>query len=447
MARAQAHLAAGRFAEATGAFRAALGIAPHHREAQVGLADSLTARGLRAEAVTSLVDAAQSLAARDAHLDALTLYGKALAIDPQRSDLHLDVAFVEWAMGQRETAIGRIEGLADRYMSTGRTDEAAELLRFAATWGDDVAEPSPAPTPMPAAVPTKPVAASATPVVVPAKPIAVPAKPIAVRAKPIAVSTRPTVVRAKPAVVSTKPIAVPTKPAERTDVDDTDIDDVVTIKPVPVRPRPMAAHHPAPIAPRPKRAGTPPAPRQPRQPRQPMTSNETVVRATVLVRPDGRPLLDDAGTPVPVERATSTKPLRLRRPVRATPQPDADMVTNVAAAPRPPAVVIGRSAPPRPPAPRTPSSVRRGAPPPPLPPGLKSRRASTPPPPPPAPPRSSGSNPLAARLRRRAGLGTARGGSPPPVPKRPTAPIAVARTDDDVTVLYRRPEAPDAQMV
>jgi hypothetical protein len=134
MARAHAHFAAGRFAEAAGAFRAVLGIDPSAVPARLGLADALMARGRRSAAVDGLVEAAEACAELEQHAQALLLYAKALSLDPRRIELHLDVAAIEQAMGRRDAAIARVEGLAERYMGTGRTDEAAELLRFAASW-------------------------------------------------------------------------------------------------------------------------------------------------------------------------------------------------------------------------------------------------------------------------------------------------------------------------
>lgn len=134
MARAQAHVAAGRLAEAAGAFRAVLGIDSSVVPARLGLADVLVARGQRGLAADGLVAAAETFSERGQHAQALILYGKALAIDPGRLHLHLDVALLERTMGRREDAITRVEGLADRYMGMGRTDEAAELLRFVASW-------------------------------------------------------------------------------------------------------------------------------------------------------------------------------------------------------------------------------------------------------------------------------------------------------------------------
>jgi hypothetical protein len=157
MARAQAHLAAGRYAEAAGAFRAVLAIDSSALPARLGLADAVAGRGQRRDAVDGLVEAAETCAELRQHAAALCLYGKALVLEPTRMELHLDVAVVEHAMGHSEAALARVEGLAERYISTGRTEEAAELLRFAATWDDEgieeidpeelgTVEPEPRPT-------------------------------------------------------------------------------------------------------------------------------------------------------------------------------------------------------------------------------------------------------------------------------------------------------------
>ncbi len=145
MARAQAHLASGRFAEAMGAFRAALAIDASALSARLGLAEAMAARGNRAEAITGLLEAAEKHAELGQHAQALSLYGKALVLDPQRVALHLDVAVVERAMGRHAAAVARVEGLAEHYMNEGRTDEAAELLRFAATWDETIEEIEPEP--------------------------------------------------------------------------------------------------------------------------------------------------------------------------------------------------------------------------------------------------------------------------------------------------------------
>jgi hypothetical protein len=140
MARAAEHLASARYAEAAGAFRAVLRIDPNEFQAHFGLADALVARGQRAEAVEGLVTAAESCSGQDDHAAALTLYGKALSIEPGRLELHLDVAMAEAALGRMESAQSRLENLAEVYMQAGRTDEAAEVYRCLAGWEDDGGE-------------------------------------------------------------------------------------------------------------------------------------------------------------------------------------------------------------------------------------------------------------------------------------------------------------------
>lgn len=141
MARAHLHFAHARFPQAVGAFRAAVGVDPTAVRAHLGLADALAALGRRGEAVDQLVEAAETFGARDEHEHAISLLGRALAIDPSRMELDVDLAMVEEAMGRHDAAVTRVEGLADRYMDVGRTEEAAELLRFLMSWGDDVEEP------------------------------------------------------------------------------------------------------------------------------------------------------------------------------------------------------------------------------------------------------------------------------------------------------------------
>ncbi|MEM7156464.1 MAG: tetratricopeptide repeat protein [Myxococcota bacterium] len=137
MARAHEHLASARYAEAAGAFRAVLHIDPNAFHAHFGLADALVARGQFAEAIEGLVNAAESCVAQDDHAAALTLYGKALGIDPTRLELHLDVAMAEAALGRDEAAYTRLENLAETYMQAGRTDEAAEMYRFLTSWDEE----------------------------------------------------------------------------------------------------------------------------------------------------------------------------------------------------------------------------------------------------------------------------------------------------------------------
>ncbi|MCX4242762.1 tetratricopeptide repeat protein [Paraliomyxa miuraensis] len=143
LARAQAHLSAGRHAEAIGAFRAALGIDPSDMRARMGLVKALVARGRRSDAAEGLVATARDCVARRELDLALDLLGRALQLDPHRLELHVDVAMVERSLGRTEQALMRIESLAEHYMSTGRTEDAAGLLRFAASWDEPIVVAAP----------------------------------------------------------------------------------------------------------------------------------------------------------------------------------------------------------------------------------------------------------------------------------------------------------------
>jgi tetratricopeptide (TPR) repeat protein len=146
LARAQTHLAGARYPQAIGAFRAAVAVAgPKVVHAHLGLADALAACGRRSEAVDGLARAAEACTAREEHERATDLLGRALALDPSRTELHLELAMVEEAQGRHDAAVLRLEGLADRYMDAGRFEDAAELLCVVASWDD----PSPAESPAP----------------------------------------------------------------------------------------------------------------------------------------------------------------------------------------------------------------------------------------------------------------------------------------------------------
>ena len=128
LARAASHLAAARYAEAAGAFRAVLCIDPHAHEAYLGLADCAVGRGQIDEAIDDLVGAAKDFAERDALPAAFALMTKALAIDPRRLELHIDVAELEAAAGRADLAALRLENLSRTYEAAGRYDEATAVL-------------------------------------------------------------------------------------------------------------------------------------------------------------------------------------------------------------------------------------------------------------------------------------------------------------------------------
>ncbi|MEM6293594.1 MAG: tetratricopeptide repeat protein [Myxococcota bacterium] len=148
LARAGAHLSAGRIAEAEGAYSAILSIDPDEVRAHLGLADCANVAGDSNRAVDHLVEHAQRYAEQGTMPAAFTLMTKALAIAPSRLDLHIDVAELEAAAGRVEMAAQRLDNLARSYEAAGDHDEAM-LIRDAAE-----AFRAPAPPPAPPAEPT-----------------------------------------------------------------------------------------------------------------------------------------------------------------------------------------------------------------------------------------------------------------------------------------------------
>ena len=134
MARAANHLAAGRFPQAIGAYRAVLGIDPGEYQAHVGIAEAEAARGNLEGAMEGLLAAAEAYGEDENYIAALALFGHALGMDPTRLELHLDVAIYESAAGHHAAAIERCEALAEMYVRAGRRDESEEIFRFLASW-------------------------------------------------------------------------------------------------------------------------------------------------------------------------------------------------------------------------------------------------------------------------------------------------------------------------
>ncbi|MEM6992633.1 MAG: tetratricopeptide repeat protein, partial [Myxococcota bacterium] len=139
MARAADHLAAGRYPQAIGAYRAVIGIDPDEYSAHVGIAEAEAARGNAEQGIDTMLEAAAAYAEQENHVAALALFGHALGMDPSRLEVHLDVAICESAAGHHDAAIERCEALAEMYLRAGRRDEAEEIFRFAASWepGED----------------------------------------------------------------------------------------------------------------------------------------------------------------------------------------------------------------------------------------------------------------------------------------------------------------------
>lgn len=109
----------------------------------LGLAAAQACDGQLDAAVEGLREAASVLVDHDRHGDAMSLYARAIMLDPSCLEIHLDVALLEKAMGRHDVAVRRIEGVADRFISQGQADEAAWLLRELASWEDEAPPPPP----------------------------------------------------------------------------------------------------------------------------------------------------------------------------------------------------------------------------------------------------------------------------------------------------------------
>jgi hypothetical protein len=143
LARAEAHLQAGRVAQAAGAYRAILLIDPTAAQAHLGLAECTLARGSTVDAVQGLVRAATELGAGGHEEAALHLLAGALTVDPARLELHVDVAQLEIAAGHDDVATMRLRALAAAYRCAGRSEDAAAIEEFV---GEDGAPTQPLPT-------------------------------------------------------------------------------------------------------------------------------------------------------------------------------------------------------------------------------------------------------------------------------------------------------------
>lgn len=146
MARAGAHLSAGRLAEAEGVYRAVLNIDPEEFRAHLGLADCAMGSGRVDDAVELLAEGSQQYASAGSMRPAFALMTKALAIAPSRLDLHIDVAELEAADGRAEMAALRLENLARTYLAAGQEEEAELVLEAATAFlaPPAAAEPAPA---------------------------------------------------------------------------------------------------------------------------------------------------------------------------------------------------------------------------------------------------------------------------------------------------------------
>lgn len=106
MAVANVYFATKRYTDAQAVFEAVIRIDQQQTEAHIGLADCRSARGQPERGASALIDAARSLGAGPRLQAVYTLLGRALELDPERSDAHLELAQLQRChdTGRMETA-------------------------------------------------------------------------------------------------------------------------------------------------------------------------------------------------------------------------------------------------------------------------------------------------------------------------------------------------------
>ena len=62
---------------------------------------------------------------------AIELFSRALSLDPERLEVHIDLAELEIARGRTQAALRRLEAVAEAYVDAGNAAAAADVLEFA----------------------------------------------------------------------------------------------------------------------------------------------------------------------------------------------------------------------------------------------------------------------------------------------------------------------------
>lgn len=312
LARAGAHLSAGRLAEAEGVYRAVLNIDPEEFRAHLGLADCAMGDGRVDDAVELLSEGSQRYAEAGSMRPAFALMTKALAIAPSRLDLHIDVAELEAADGRAEMAALRLENLARTYLAAGQEEEAELVLEAATAFLSPLAEPEPAqPTSPPfvdphtghATPPPTPRVAATPPPPPPASRVAFAPKPLQPTPTPIHDMVRPSPLLAK------APQPAPSKHASSISPPPA---------PAPARRAPIAARKPKrssrgvskTVAPkwRPSTVTTEPPPRRKKAKPVAVTSLEPAPTLRRTVAPAPRPPKQAKRVAAPAKRRSSIAP-------------------------------------------------------------------------------------------------------------------------------------------
>ncbi len=74
---------------------------------------------------------------------AIELFSRALSLDPERLEVHIDLAELEIARGRTRAALRRLEAVAEAYVDAGNAEAAADVLEFAAALGGGRPAPEP----------------------------------------------------------------------------------------------------------------------------------------------------------------------------------------------------------------------------------------------------------------------------------------------------------------
>lgn len=126
LSKAKRLLDACKYPEALAAFQAALIVDPADPQAHVGVAECTLALGQYELAIDRLVRSAHQLSEagnRHAH----TLIKRAMTIAPNRTELHIDAAEIELALGETKAACQRLWRLAASYRGDGRKEDAVAI--------------------------------------------------------------------------------------------------------------------------------------------------------------------------------------------------------------------------------------------------------------------------------------------------------------------------------
>lgn len=82
--------------------------------------------------VSAYVEIARQRVAEGEIDQAIEFFSRALTLDPERLEVHVDLAEVEIARGRTSSAIRRLHAVAEAYVDVGNPEAARDVLEFAA---------------------------------------------------------------------------------------------------------------------------------------------------------------------------------------------------------------------------------------------------------------------------------------------------------------------------